>query len=385
MYFRRRSMKILWFSEIKWNYLKTRKQQILSCFTEHDTIYFIEPISKKIANKYTFQDHNTVYSITVPQLRSVQSPHFNRFLRISAVRKIFSIISRTYFNIIRFILGMKPDIVITSNVYWADTLRSMKNKNSQLRIVYDCNDNPLAFPNTPDFKRNYFLKTVSIVDVITIPHSSYKDIIPFDQQEKIKIISNGVDYDVFQANNKIPDAMIEIEHPIIMYVGAVSDWFDFELVEQIAQTLNDHQIVLIGPVSNDAYQRLDKLLRFDNVIHIPPIPHDEIVDYVNHADVCIVPFIKNKLTATVLPNKLFEYTAAGKTSIMTNFNQSLREFEEFVHISESPEDFILKIEEAIKNPVDPKSLKQFASEYDWKKISGKFRKILEAFIHDQQE
>ena len=378
-------MKILWFSEIKWNYLKTRKQQILSCFTEHDTIYFIEPISKKIANKYTFQDHNPVYSITVPQLRSVQSPHFNRFLRISAVRKIFSIISRTYFNIIRFILGMKPDIVITSNVYWADTLRSMKNKNSQLRIVYDCNDNPLAFPNTPEYKRIYFLKTVSLVDAIVIPHSSYKEIIPADQQYKIKIISNGVDYGMFQADNKIPEALIKVEHPIIMYVGAISEWFDFELVDQTAVALKNHQIVLIGPVSADVRQKLDKLLGLDNVIHISTIPHDEIVNYVNHADVCIIPFIRNKLTSTVLPNKVFEYTAAGKTCIMTNFNESLHEFDDFIHISESSEDFILKIEEGIRNPFDPKSLKQFAKEYDWQNISRKFRKFLESFSHGQKE
>ena len=376
-------MKILWFSEIKWDYLKTRKQQILSCFTDPDLVYFIEPISNKITNKFTLQDHNPVYSITIPQLRSVRSPLFNRILSISAVRKIISIISNAYFRLFRLIHSIKPDIVITSNVYWADTLQSMKSENSRLRIVYDCNDNPMAFPNTPDFKRYYFLKTISIVDVITMPHSSYRDIIPSDQQNKIKIISNGVDYDLFQANNKIPDAIIEIGHPIIMYVGAVSGWFDFELVEQIAQSLYDHQIVLIGPVSNEANQRLDRLLRFENVVHISPIPHDEIVNYVNHADVCIIPFVKNKLTATVLPNKLFEYTAAGKTCIMINFNESLREFEKFVHISESPEDFILKIEEGIKNPFDPKSLKRFASNYDWKNISRKFRKILESFIHDQ--
>ena len=88
MYLRRRSMKILWFSEIKWSYLKTRKQQILSCFTDHDTIYFIEPISNKIANKFTLQDHNPVYSITIPQIRSVQSPFINKILNFSTVRKI---------------------------------------------------------------------------------------------------------------------------------------------------------------------------------------------------------------------------------------------------------------------------------------------------------
>ena len=376
-------MKILWFSEIKWSFLKTRKQQILSCFAKSDSVYFIEPISKKIANKFTLQDHKPVYSITIPQLRSVRSPLLNRIFNISAVRKIISIISETHFRLFQMIHRIKPDIVITSNVYWADTLLSMKSKNSRLRIVYDCNDNPLAFPNTPDYKRIYFLKTVSIANAIIVPHSSHKDVIPLDQQNKIRIISNRVDYGMFQADNKIPEAINEVEHPIIMYVGAISEWFDFELVEQTAQTLNDHQIVLIGPVSADVRQSLEKLLGLDNIVHIPAIPHDEIVNYVNHADMCIIPFIRNKLTSTVLPNKVFEYTAAGKTCVMTNFNDSLHEFDEFVHISISPKDFILKIEEGIRNPFDPKSLKQFASEYDWVNISRKFRKFLESVILSQ--
>lgn len=375
-------MKIIWFSEIKWSYLKTRKQQILSRFVDDDTIYFIEPISKRIVNKFTLQDHNPVYSLTIPQLRSVQSQLINKILKISAVRKIISIISEYYFRLFQLIHGIKPDIVITSNVYWADTLRSMKNKNPGLKIIYDCNDNPMAFPNTPAFKLSYFLKTVSIVDAITIPHSSYKDIIPIEQQEKIKIISNGVDYDMFQANNPIPEAISEIEHPIIMYVGAIYGRFDFVLVGQIAQTLIDHQIVLIGPVSDDVYPLLDKLLRYENVKHIPPIPHDEIINYINPADVCIIPFVKNRLTASVLPNKLFEYTAAGKTCIMTNFNEFLQEFKNFAHISESPEDFIQKIKRGIRNPIDPKLLKQFAIEYDWKNLSKKFRIYLESFIDE---
>ena len=377
-------MKIIWFSEIKWDFLKTRKQQILSCFNEHDTIYFIEPLSKEIANKFTLQDHNPVYSITIPQLRSVRSPFINKITNISTVRKIISLISKIQFYLFQSMHKIKPDIVVTSNVYWADTLQSMKSKNSRLRIIYDCNDHPLAFPHTPEFKRDYFIKTVSIVDAITIPHSSYKDIIPLEHQEKIKIISNGVDFEMFQANNPIPKAIAKIEHPIIMYVGAIYGRFDFDLVEQIAETLIDHQIVLIGPISKDVLPKMDKLLTHENVKHIPPIPHHEIVDYINPADVCIIPFVKNRLSASMLPNKLFEYTAAGKTCIMTNFNESLQEFKEFAHISESPEDFIQKIEEGIKNPFNPESLKQFASEYDWKKISRKFRNFLESFIHEAQ-
>lgn len=373
-------MIIIWFSEIKWDFLKTRKQQILSRFIEQDTIYFIEPISKNITNKYTLQNHNPVYSITIPQLRSVLSPFINKILNFSIVRKIITFIADLGFRMFRFFHGIKPDIIITSNVYWANTLQSMKKKNPLLRIIYDCNDNPLAFPHTPDFKRDYFSKTVSLVDAITLPHRSYADIIPAEHQNKIKIISNGVDYDMFQDVNEIPEAISSLEEPIIMYIGAIYGRFDFELVEQIAQSLTDHQIVLIGPVSNDVYPIFNKLLKYDNIKHIPPIPYHEIIDYISFADVCIIPLVKNKLTASVLPNKLFEYTAAGKTCIMTNFNEFLNEFNEFVHISDSPEDFIRKIEEGMRNPFDPKSLKRFAKEYDWNNISVKYRKYLESFL-----
>ena len=45
-------MNIIWLSEIKWNYLKTRKQQIISRFPDDSSILFIEPISKKLSNNY---------------------------------------------------------------------------------------------------------------------------------------------------------------------------------------------------------------------------------------------------------------------------------------------------------------------------------------------
>jgi len=375
-------MIIIWFSEIKWDFLKTRKQQILSRFSDHDNIYFIEPISKNIVNKYTLQDHNPVYSITIPQMRSVLSPFINKIFKFSIIRKIITFISDMGFRGFNFFHRIKPDIVVTSNVYWADTLHSMKKKNPLLRIIYDCNDNPLAFSNTPDFKRDYFSKTVSIVDAITIPHISYSDIIPVEYQNKIKIISNGVDFDMFQKSSEIPESISSLKKPIIMYVGAIYSRFDFELVEEIAQTLTDHQIVLIGPVSNDVHSSFNKLLEYENVKHIPAIPHHEIINYLTRADVSIIPLVKNRLTAAMLPNKLFEYTAAGNTCIMTNFNESLNEFKEFVHISESPEDFIQKIVEGIRNPQDPTALKQFARNYDWKNISIEYRKFLESFIDE---
>ena len=77
--------------------------------------------------------------------------------------------------------------MITSNVYWSSLIKTFKNKYPELTIVYDCNDNPLAFPGTPNYKKDYFLETLSLVNKIIIPHLSYKSFIPKKFHSKILI------------------------------------------------------------------------------------------------------------------------------------------------------------------------------------------------------
>ena len=66
-------MNIIWLSEIKWNYLKTRKQQIISRFPKESFVFFVEPISKKISNNYFPKKYSNIKAVTIPQLRSVNS------------------------------------------------------------------------------------------------------------------------------------------------------------------------------------------------------------------------------------------------------------------------------------------------------------------------
>ena len=91
---------------------------------------------------------------------------------------------------------------------------------------------------------------------------------------------------------------------------------------------------------------------------------------------CIIPFIKNKLTESVLPNKLFEYSAAGKPTVITNFNTSLNEFSDFVSITSDKKEFVNEINNQINNPRSPKSLKKFAKKFDWSIISSEFYELI---------
>ena len=368
-------MNIIWLSEIKWNYLKTRKQQIISRFPDDSSILFIEPISKKLSNNYYPIEYSHVKAVTIPQLRSGRKRLSNKILSYLFIRKIINALATLWFRFFFHKIINNANCIITSNVYWSPLIKTYKIKYPDLPIIYDCNDNPLAFPGTPNYKKEYFIETLSLVNKIIIPHVSYRNFIPNKFHSKIEIITNGVDFELFQKINKPIEKIKKIKKPIIIYIGAISEWFDFDLTEYLLNN-SSYNFVLIGPVSKNAINRLDELSKHNRLHFFNAINHEEIPHYLFEANVCIIPFIKNELTESVLPNKLFEYSAAGKPSVMTNFNAYLSEFSDFVSITSEKDKFINEIKNQIKNPRSSDELRNFAKNHDWSNISAKYYDLI---------
>jgi len=361
-------MNIIWLSEIKWNYLKTRKQQIISRFPDDSSILFIEPISKKLSNNYYPIEYSHVKAVTIPQLRSVKNRLSNKILSYLFIRRIINALATIWFKFFFHKIINNANCIITSNVYWSQLIKTYKIKYPELPIIYDCNDNPLAFPGTPNYKKEYFIETLTLVNKIIIPHVSYRNFIPNKFHSKIEIITNGVDFELFQKINKPIEKVKNIKKPIIIYIGAISEWFDFDLTEHLLNN-SSYNFILIGPVSTNAIKRLDELSKHNRLHYFNAINHEEIPHYLFEANVCIIPFIKNELTESVLPNKLFEYSAAGKPSVMTNFNAYLSEFSDYVSITSEKDKFLNEIKKQIENPQSGEKLKEFAMSFDWGMIS----------------
>ena len=372
-------MNIIWFSEIKWDYLKTRKQQILSRFPQSSAIYFFEPISKALPNYYSVRNFDHIRAVTIPQIRSVNSTIVNVLLSFIFFRSIINALAGLWFKIFFFKNVGTVDCIITSNVFWAKTIEMIKNKYPELPIIYDCNDNPLAFPETPSYKKYYFLETLGLSTHVIIPHNSYRDFIPGKYQSKISIIANGVDFELFQRPVKYPEALKNIDKPIIMYIGAISEWFDFQIIRKSAENTG-YNFVLIGPVSPTMETEIKLLTANERITYLGPIMHEEIPNYLSEADLCIIPFVRNKLTESVLPNKMFEYAAAGKSCVLTEFNPRLREFMEYVSIASDSDEFISEIKQRINTVTPSGHMKSLAKKYDWNMISKKYYEILEGII-----
>ena len=371
-------MKIIWFSEIKWSYLRTRKQHILSNFKDNDEILFVEPLSFNLKNNFNISIEKNIKYITIPQIQNSDVKLFNVLLNLLPAKVILRKIGKYLVQKLLNDTNFKPDKLIISNVYWIDSLIEL-NKNLNIEIIYDCNDNPLAFPNSKN-KLNYFTKTLKYSDKVIIPFDSYKNFIPTKFHNKIKVISNGVDTKLlsFKPNNDMINNLKKdkLNQKIVMYIGSIDTRLDYKLLQNVISDLPDMKFIFIGNIKRQVTNVFNKIRSCKNVNYLSSINYSDIGKYLNYTDVCIIPFQKNELSQYILPNKLFEYSLMKKPIIMTDFNKDLKNLNKNFIIASSHFEFSKLIIDQIKNPQNLEELKLFAKNYEWSKISSEFRNFI---------
>jgi len=111
--------------------------------------------------------------------------------------------------------------------------------------------------------------------------------------------------------------------------------------------------------------------------------HTQLPQYLKYFDVATIPFKLNKITHSTSPVKLFEYMAGGKPVVTTAMHESSRC--EGVIVTESPEDFVRKLDEALQRRTDPVYLDlidRLARENTW---DVRAQQILEALTPRKAE
>ena len=98
------------------------------------------------------------------------------------------------------------------------------------------------------------------------------------------------------------------------YYGAISDWFDFDLIREMAIALPKWRFILGGQVSS---QEVHKIRGLANVELCGEIPFEELAEFSSQFDVALIPFKINNLTLATNPVKAYEYAAMGLPIIST--------------------------------------------------------------------
>lgn len=105
--------------------------------------------------------------------------------------------------------------------------------------------------------------------------------------------------------------------PVALYLGTVhADRIDVGLCERTARALGAAgTLVLVGP--NLLAPEEAKRLRAAGARLLGPRPRQEVIGYLQHADVLVVPHVVTAFTDSLDPIKLYEYAAVGRPVVST--------------------------------------------------------------------
>lgn len=130
------------------------------------------------------------------------------------------------------------------------------------------------------------------------------------------VVLNAYDPSSIIAHNLHSPSSHKGPRRVLGYVGTIAEWFDWELVREIALANSDLLVRLIGPVYKGAPFPLP------NNIEVTGIrAHDQAMAEMSEFDAGLIPFKVNELTEFVDPIKYYEYRALGLKVFTTAFGE----------------------------------------------------------------
>lgn len=242
-------------------------------------------------------------------------------------------------------LNFEPDVAIFCSLHYSFLLKPLISMG--ISTLYDCIDDFSAFSEVSNVSAALELERY-MTERSSLVIAASKMLC--ERLSKINsscfYVPNAADFEHFNMasqNKKVPAEIAGLRHPIIGYIGAVFDWINIELICRLADIHPDYSILLVGPV----HFGLDKLRKYSNIVMVGTKHYNVLPQYLACMDVCLIPFMINKLTLSSNPIKLYEYLAAGKPVVSTALPEIRNNASHVVYIGESNEDFIKKVEEAV--------------------------------------
>jgi glycosyltransferase involved in cell wall biosynthesis len=219
---------------------------------------------------------------------------------------------------------------------------------------------------------------------------------------RIELVPNGADPEMFSPTESLREKTIwkEFEGDFIcLYAGAHGLSNDLGVILDAASKLKHEssiKFILIGDgkeKSSLQAQAAEKEL--SNLVFLPPVPKEEMVEVLCRSDACIAILKPLDLYKTTYPNKVFDYMAAGKPVLLA-IDGVIREVVEnasagmFIRPGD-PEDLAEKVKYLRNHPTEAAQMGKNGREYilsnfNRSLISEKLNEVLENSlkIHDRE-
>ena len=210
------------------------------------------------------------------------------------------------------------------------------------KIVYDCMDEHAGFTTNNATMLQHEETLVAQSDlVVTTSRKLYDKLAPV--AKRTLALPNATDFEHFSLPGPLRP-LSKLVGPIIGYYGAISDWFDVEMVRTAAEARPYWQFVLVGDTFGADVSSLKALAN----VHLPgEQPYAAIPSYLHQFAVAVIPFLLTPLTESTNPIKFYEYLSAGKPVVAVELRE-LEPYKDYFYPVRSQKEFVTQIETALR-------------------------------------
>ncbi|MEO6102584.1 MAG: glycosyltransferase [Pseudoxanthomonas sp.] len=269
--------------------------------------------------------------------------------------------------------GTQAGVSIIQHPYWSELARSVPN----VRVVYDCMDHHGGFENNSGAVLDAENALVRDSDLVIVTSGWLQQ--EFEGKARsLKVIRNAGEYAAF-AERPAEVFADELGRKIIGYYGAIAEWFDWELVHQIALKNPDALVLLVGHDSVGVRARLEGL---PNVRLVGEVPYTRLPYWLHAFDLCLLPFQVIPLTLATNPVKVYEYLAAGKPVVAVDLPE-MAQFGKLVQVAHDQAGFLAAVARELATSGDAVKRRRrqaFAARQTWAHRADALDEALRALV-----
>lgn len=252
----------------------------------------------------------------------------------SSIRRLLNYISFMMSSMISGLFMKKPDVIFaTTPPLFVGVSGYVLSRIHRTKFVIEVRDLWVDFAEVLNqINNNFLLRAARKLEyflykradkIITVTHG-YKERLIFNgiPKDKIEVITNGVDPAELNSQNNVEPKKVKNEIGvsedsfIILYAGNHGAAQGLHVVLDAAQRLKEYPkitFLFIGDgVEKQALVKRAKSEHLSNVIFLDAKKKEELNDYYQIADLCLVSLKKHPLFDITIPSKLFDCMAMGK-------------------------------------------------------------------------
>ncbi|HEY6195147.1 MAG TPA: glycosyltransferase [Candidatus Eisenbacteria bacterium] len=369
-------MDLLVLSEVRWGYFRTRKQFLLSRFPAPWRVFFAQPPAAGVEDPWEPRREGRVTIFTVPFLKpGTTSPLYNAVTRTAPGRAAVELGAELYLRRMLARLGVaREPVVLASNIYAPALLSRLRKK----LLLYDFNDHPLQFSASPRWARPYLRRTLAQAQGVFVVSEYYRRTLASETDRPLILLGNGVEMAHFEAPTVLPPDLAVLPSPRIGYVGLLSHFLDFDVLEALRRNRRGGTVVLVGPGTPATDAAVAEFSRREGVAMLGPRPYADVPAYMQGLDVGVIPFrASDPYVQGINPNKVYQYLAAGIPVITTPL-LDLAERAPDLLFAASPADAERSLAVALDAAPEPSRRRALARPYDWDALAARMVAEIEA-------